>query len=311
MKIPYQFRRAICIVTNAGFRALLSAGTSYLWHRTHLAWQDIVWFFRVGRMKDAPVVTLGSGQRMRLHRDDRGISRELFVWRSHEPIQSQWLERLIKEGMVVVDIGSNIGYYVLIESRLVGLTGRVIAIEPVQENIRVLNDNLALNNIRNVSVVHAAITDRDGDVDIFMSQHSNWHSVLAGWGKSLGKVSVPGRTLDSLIGEMGVSVNLIRMDIEGAETLAVNGMVRTLEKFRPLLSIEVHPGIVGRQRTIEMLNRLKALGYDTEYVVDRERDSPWNKNRHGVRSMSIDLLIRDRYMVEAERQFTVLLRAIT
>ena len=81
------------------------------------------------------------------------IQLDLFLHKKREFICTDYLigDGIIKEEDVVLDIGANIGYYALIESQLVGLNGKVYAVEPVQGNFELLKKNVHLNNLENVA----------------------------------------------------------------------------------------------------------------------------------------------------------------
>ena len=79
--------------------------------------------------------------------NDKGISEELLLFNSHEPLNTEALAHELTEGMTCLDIGGNIGYYATLESRLVGKTGHVIAIEPSPVNLRYLKRNLDSQNM--------------------------------------------------------------------------------------------------------------------------------------------------------------------
>jgi FkbM family methyltransferase len=78
---------------------------------------------------------------------------------------------------VVLDIGSNIGYYVLIEARLVGEEGFVYAVEPVEENARWLGANVALNGYKDVKIFNIAFGYYNGKISINIAEASNLSSV--------------------------------------------------------------------------------------------------------------------------------------
>ena len=83
---------------------------------------------------------------MYLDPKDRGISRTLLLFGERELDHKLILERIVKKNMKIFDIGANIGYYVLMESNLIGEKGKILAIEPVDKNIKLLRKNLKLNN---------------------------------------------------------------------------------------------------------------------------------------------------------------------
>jgi predicted methyltransferase len=80
------------------------------------------------------------------------IHRDLFLYRKREPICTDYLlhSGIINKGDTVLDLGANIGYYVLVEAQLVGKSGKIFAVEPVHSNFTLLNENVKLNNLTNV-----------------------------------------------------------------------------------------------------------------------------------------------------------------
>jgi FkbM family methyltransferase len=261
------------------------------------------------RTRDCPVITTAHGKRMSLRRDDRGISRELAVYHIHEPLETELLSRVIEEEMVVIDIGANIGYYVLMESSLVGPGGQVIAIEPSSENIESLNANLILNDIHNVTVIPAAVSDSDGKGNLYLSRSSNWQSLRKPpyWHPALGVREVSTWRIDTLVEKLKVPVNIVRMDIEGGEVAAFEGMAQTLERYKPRIAVEMHTSLVGRQSIVDVLKKLKTFGYNVMFIIDRDKNVPWNRTGHGVRTISIDNLMTDKDTIGAERITTVFL----
>ena len=91
-----------------------------------------------------------NGSKMSLLPNDRGISAELMLFKKHEPLHTKLLSRELKSGMVCVDIGSNIGYFALLESKLVGKKGKVISIEPSPPNFKCLEKNVKFQNTSNI-----------------------------------------------------------------------------------------------------------------------------------------------------------------
>lgn len=234
---------------------------------TRLVWQ---WYRRRGR-SCFPVL----GHHLTVLPGDKGVSIELAVHGMHEPRATHLLSSYLCPGMVAVDIGANIGYYALLEARLVGRTGKVIAVEPVPENGHVFLQNVAANGYSNICFRQTAISDRDGRLPLRLSPKSNCHS--------LNDVPWPTRelfvdvcTLDGLLdGEALPSLDLVRMDLEGHELVVINGMRETITKYHPHLLIELHPHIVGSEATVRYLRQLATLGYSPEWMVDQERDIPW------------------------------------
>jgi FkbM family methyltransferase len=307
MRVGFLLKRVLRIYRTAGLVVLLNTLLIYLWNLGHIYYQNIWWFILLQQKKGELIITTSHGQRMRLNRSDKGISRQLAKYHDHEPISTEIISTIIKEGMTIIDIGSNIGHYALIESGLVGSRGRIIAIEPMSENIELLNFNLKLNAINNVTVMQGAVSDYDGIGILYVSPLSNWNSLqkTPSWHPAQGTREINTMKLDTLINNMNIPVDLIRMDIEGGELRAFKGMAETLKKYKPRIAVEMHTFIIGKDSSIEIIEVLKSLGYHTLSVVDRIWDYPWNKFNNGIRHIDIDSLIVDKEMMEAEKIITI------
>jgi len=134
---------------------------------------------------------------------------------------------VLKQGDTVIDIGAGIGDDVVSFSRLVGEKGLVIAIEAHPDIFRCLEKTIAANKLENVHCLNIAASDREGEIELSSEENLLSHSIITGEGS----VKVPTRILDDTLDEIGVKkIDLIKMNIEGAETAALLGMRDTLEK---------------------------------------------------------------------------------
>ena len=86
---------------------------------------------------------------------------------------------LIRSGDIIVDAGANVGMFTLKAARLVGPSGAVIAFEPVKENLKLIKDNIYINNLKNVSIIPKALGDNTGYAKIYLSKSSARHSLAA------------------------------------------------------------------------------------------------------------------------------------
>jgi FkbM family methyltransferase len=155
------------------------------------------------------------------------------------------LHRLIDEavapGATVVDVGANIGYNTVYLARRVGARGHVVAVEPAADNLRVLRENVAANALANV-VVHAAAAGRTRDVrDLFLrgeisAVNSLFHESVYAAVTGVEKVEVV--PLDEIVEG---HADFIKIDVEGAELDALEGMTRLLSHPRVTLVVEWHP----------------------------------------------------------------------
>ena len=200
--------------------------------------------------------------RLLLDLEDRGISRALLLFGTREVDHKIILERILRPGMTVFDIGANIGYYVLMELRLLQGRGGVIAVEPSPGNVCLLRRNLALNDYRDVPVVEAAISDSKGDRLFHLSEQSNlntFHAVGSGAKHLSGKtITVRTLTVPELAADHGAP-DLIRMDVEGHEVEVIDGMIEAIRNGRLAPAILFEPHLSRYSAEHDMAAALRAL----------------------------------------------------
>ena len=170
----------------------------------------------------------------------------LYVCGSFEPNEFAFVDRVLKPGMVFIDVGANDGYYTLFAARRVGPTGKVIAVEPSSRERAHLQRNLGRNGLENVQVVAAALGAEAGFVDLHLA-----HGVHAGH-NTLGDFAhddvvrasserVPLETLDAVVARQGLSrVDMVKIDVEGGEAGVVAGARKVLTTARPVLLMELN-----------------------------------------------------------------------
>jgi FkbM family methyltransferase len=152
----------------------------------------------------------------------------------------------VKPGMVAYDLGANIGYVSLLLARAVGPTGKVFAFEALPANQERLTDNLNLNSIKNIKLISKAVADKSGTIAFMVHSSSGMGKIFESDGEHLNKISVEAVSIDDFVFQNNnPGPQLIKMDIEGGEVLALGGMARLLKEIRPVLLIELH----GKQAT--------------------------------------------------------------
>ena len=170
--------------------------------------------------------------RMWLDLQDTGISRGLLLFGNRELEHREMLRRIVRPGMTIFDVGANIGYYAIMESKLVGDAGHVIAVEPSHTNIDLLKQNIELNSVENVSVLSGAISDKNGSADFHLSYQSNlntFHDIGSGSEHLSGKtIKVETQTITKLAKTFGAP-DLIRMDVEGHEVAVLKGAMTAIK----------------------------------------------------------------------------------
>ncbi len=217
-------------------------------------------------------------------KNDEGISRDLFLFKKREHLSVDFLrgQNFISAGETVLDIGGNIGYYALLESELVGPEGKVYAVEPVSDNLRILKKNIELNGVKNIKVFKAAMGKEKKDAEIHISNQSNRSTFVTRAGTVyIKKEKVEMTTVDDFVSEQQISPDFIRMDVEGYEKEIIQGM-RKILLHRPKLFIEIHPNEIGREELKQMLLTMIESGYDRVAVVER-KDQGWMKRNGEIR----------------------------
>lgn len=227
-------------------------------------------FLKVKFAPEMAVISVG-GYRMLVFPREQGIHRELFYYRKRESMSTSFLHYsgVLKEGDVVLDIGANIGYYALLESRLVGETGLVYAVEPVISNFKLLEKNVQLNNVGNIRSFQFAFGAEEAEAEIYISDRCNWCTLNkeAIQDCCVGSQRVSIVSVDSFL-EDKVTPKLIRMDVEGYEYEILQGMTKTLEKD-VMLFVEVHPTLI---KSVDgFFEILKRHGYFVRFAVFEDK----------------------------------------
>jgi len=146
----------------------------------------------------------------------------------YEPLETRIVLREVREGMRVLDLGANIGYYTLLMARAVGPSGQVIAIEADPSNFAILTDNVAHHSLSHTRPTHAAAAAQPGVLRLYQSASNRGDNRLYDDGTQRRFCEVPAVTVDSLVPEG--AVDFIKMDIQGGEAGAFAGMCALLER---------------------------------------------------------------------------------
>jgi FkbM family methyltransferase len=193
----------------------------------------------------------------------------------YEPFETRILESLIGEGSTVIDAGANAGWYTVRFARAAGPAGRVFAFEPLPRTARLLEHNLHINGIRNVTVVPQALAEASGPRRLFLSPTNQGDHRLHDAGHERETIDIEAVTLDDWLGDHAGTISLIKLDIQGAEVQALDGMRRTLARHpETWLATEFWP--IGLRQAgssaREYLDRLRALGGAIFRIDERRSD---------------------------------------
>jgi FkbM family methyltransferase len=188
------------------------------------------------------VVSLSFGARWLGWEDS--ISREIIA-DGFENAERRFVQKLLRPGMTVLDIGAHHGLYTLLASRIVGARGRVIAFEPSSRERRKLWANLLLNGCTNVRVQSLALGEEEGEAELFLVDgvQTGCNSLRPpAVDEPTHKVRVRVAPLDDWLRERGIAqVDFVKLDVEGAELGVLKGAKSLLSRPpRPLMLVEVY-----------------------------------------------------------------------
>lgn len=198
------------------------------------------------------------------------LSRCLYVDGEVDPNEFAYLGEALMPGMTVIDAGANEGIYSIYSRARVGCEGRVIAIEPsARERLRI-ERNKALNGMDDITVLPVALAERPGNLMLHVAEdghagHNTLSHFAAGWVKAKSEQVISATTLDAIVDEQELAqVDLIKIDIEGAELRALRGAERTMRRDHPALLMEVMEETLATQgaSATQLLDYVKQHGYD-------------------------------------------------
>ena len=230
------------------------------------------------------------------------ISREVCFTGRYEPQETQLLTRLVRPGMTVIDAGAHWGYFTLLCAHRVGASGRVLSLEPDARLFALLRANIAANRLAHVECIAAAAALARGTAPFlaFRESHDNW---------GISRIAAPGAGADCDVATIAIdeliverrceTVDLVKIDVEGAEYDVLRGMAEGLRAGRyTRLLLECHPAYI-RERggsVSESLEPLRQAGY-RGWSIDH---SPAMYRRAAVRPVATSELLRPITMAGIE-----------
>lgn len=168
---------------------------------------------------------------------DHGVGLPLFLEKTYEPCETQFIKNVLRPGMVFVDVGANIGYFTVVAARAVGHAGKVVAFEPDPYNFCLLGRNVRTNRLRNVIVSNYALGASPGVARLRRSSRNYGdHRLYESDEERSNTVLVPIDTLDGSLQRHDISaVDVIKMDVQGYEHNVLTGMSNILGGNTPLV----------------------------------------------------------------------------
>jgi len=157
------------------------------------------------------------------------VGRSMKIFRSYEVPETRFFQSVIEDGDICFDIGGNIGFFAALMAAAAKNT-QVYCFEPISLNTKLIEISIQLNSLNNVTVENIAIGSKNGETEFVISEDSAYSSILdTGRSPHHATCKVPLRTLDSYVAEKGIpKVNLLKVDVEGAEADVIRGAMKTL-----------------------------------------------------------------------------------
>lgn len=209
-----------------------------------------------------------------LNPNDAAVS-GMIAMGMYEPFETQLFRETIKKNMVVIDIGANIGFFTVIAAQRVGVSGSVFAFEPEPTNFGFLKKTCEKNHFKQVILDQRAISDTQGSSNLFITPENTGAYSLVDNRKTGSSISIKTETLDRVLASHSISsVDIIKMDIEGAEFNALKGM-QTIINSSPdvIMFTEFFPKAIRRfgNDPLTFLAMLQTLGFTLSIIDEDEK----------------------------------------
>ena len=194
-----------------------------------------------------------------------------------EPHLQQVIRQYVAEGDTVYDIGANVGYVSLSLAKQVGPQGQVFAFEPIPQTFALLKNNVQLNHLDNIKTLNVAASDKSGETTIRIPESLSMSSMV--WHRndpSAIELQIETVRIDELVGAGNLPApKFVKIDVEGAEALVVQGMRHTIAGSKPVLFLECSE--IGRATTWQLLSD---LGYRCQAAATRNPVTAFDEYRN-------------------------------
>ena len=176
-----------------------------------------------------------TGDTLFLNPDDKVLVKSLNQSHEYEKGTVSLVSKLVKNGMNVINIGANIGYFTILLASLVGNNGKVFAFEPLPISVEFLKKNVEFNDYKNTEIIKKGVSQSSGKQYLQVAP-SSVHNYISSTNKGLSKIEIDVTSVDDFLESKDVKIDLIVMDAEGSEKNILEGMQKTLQK-NPKLEI--------------------------------------------------------------------------
>ncbi len=232
------------------------------------------------------------GFRLYIRPNDYFIGAAIAREKQYEPAVTVALKQYLKPGQVFVDVGANIGYFTCLAAAIIGTKGHVYAFEPNPDNIQLIKLSIAANSFENVSLFPVAVAETDQEFKLDAGAASSNARII-----DFSADAVPGLnnpllikavTLDKTLAGVP-KIDMVKLDIEGAEPRAWAGMHQLVKKHRPILLFEFSPGLIRMTSHVPpetLLDSILEAGYQLYILAEGDsRQKPRTRDEIVRRQM--------------------------
>lgn len=199
------------------------------------------------------------------------IQAQIFFIGTYEEFELKVMKSYLRNGGVFIDIGANIGLYSLTAAFLENVS--VLAFEPFGLNYKLLQENINLNYLNNITLINKAIGESDRVSKLYYDEHES----------NLGMVSEfasPQYTTQQLVEFISLDnylleyqlykIKYVKLDIEGGEYHALVGMKNTLSQYRPIVQIEINESIIELDTENDIFKLMDNYGYEIFHPIEMQ-----------------------------------------
>lgn len=189
-----------------------------------------------------PISVAGESFQIDIYEEDELLSNGIRWHGYHSRSDLVVFKQLLKEGDWLLDAGANIGWHTIFGSRVVGDTGKVIAIEPDEQNYNLLSSNIEINKLTNIMPVKVALSDYTGTAELSHCPTNYGDHIISSTLENRTQVNCT--TLDDLLIDNKIDqskIKLMKFDIQGYEPYALQGMKNFLKTYKPPIILEYSP----------------------------------------------------------------------
>ncbi len=177
----------------------------------------------------------------------------------------KFIRKVITTGTNILDIGANYGLYTLSMARKTGETGKVLAFEPTPSVADCLEQSIANNNLNNIQLLHAGVSDHTGTAKLYLNPNPELNSLYSDDNSKDNFESVELVTLDAVMETNSWErIDFVKLDAEGEEVNIINGGKKTLSTFSPLIMYELKH---GEKLNISLIAKFEEAGYTPYFLV--------------------------------------------